>query len=204
DVLAPALPMLPVLEVGVRDERPVAARPRLPQHHQPVRLAVGQGREHHAVDDAEDRGVGADAERQGDHRDGGERRLLAQRAQGKAYVLFQHDEILLAVLTSRAAFVRGAAVAAVLLHVAEAAQRFLLSESPHSLSTSPRSSRRCRATYREPSVTSSVPDVESRMTRATPWPCRGPHESALRTRTSSVPWRRSTGVAMVCPGVSRT
>ena len=84
DVLEPALPLSPVLEVGIRDERPVAARPRLPQHHQPVRLAVGQGREHHAVDDAEDRGVGADAERQGDHRDGGECRLPAQRAQGKA------------------------------------------------------------------------------------------------------------------------
>src|SRR5207245_1654491 len=78
-----------------------------------------------AVDDAEDRGVGADAERQGDHRDGGECRLPAQRAQGKAQVLYQHDEILLAVLASRAAFVRRAAVAAVLLHVAEAAQRFL-------------------------------------------------------------------------------
>src|SRR5438132_13845040 len=36
-----------------------------------------------------------------------------------------HDEILLAMLASRAAFVRGAAVAAVLLHVAEASQRFV-------------------------------------------------------------------------------
>ena len=37
--------------------------------------------EQHAADDAEDRGVGADAERQGDHDHGTERRAAPQRAQ---------------------------------------------------------------------------------------------------------------------------
>ena len=55
---------------------------RLPQVDQPIAVTVGQRLEQHAADDAEDRRVGADAERQRDHDHGGERGAVSQRAQG--------------------------------------------------------------------------------------------------------------------------
>ncbi len=60
-----------------------------PQHHQPVRLGVGQRTEQHAVGDAEDRRVGPDAEGQRHHRDEGEPGPLPQPAKGIAQVLQQ-------------------------------------------------------------------------------------------------------------------
>ncbi len=54
---------------------------RAPDHHEPSRLGVRQALEQHAADHAEDRGVGADAERQGQHGDQREARPLGQHAQ---------------------------------------------------------------------------------------------------------------------------
>ena len=61
----------------------VAAGPvdRLAQVDEPVAVAVRQRLEQHAAHDAEDRGVGADAEREREDDDGGERGAVAQRAQ---------------------------------------------------------------------------------------------------------------------------
>ena len=53
---------------------------------QPVGVAVRQGAEQHAVDDAEDRAVGADAQRERERRDEREARRLAQGAEGVAQV----------------------------------------------------------------------------------------------------------------------
>ena len=47
---------------------------RSDQQHEPVRLAERQRPQQHGVDDGEDRGVGADAEGQGEHGHGREAR----------------------------------------------------------------------------------------------------------------------------------
>ena len=50
-----------------------AARPQvLPDHHEPLRMRIGQRPEQDGVDDGEHRGVGADAERDRQDRDRGE------------------------------------------------------------------------------------------------------------------------------------
>ncbi len=54
---------------------------------QAIGVAVGQRFEQHAVHHAEDRAVGADAERERDQRRGGKRRRAAQHAEGVADVL---------------------------------------------------------------------------------------------------------------------
>ena len=54
---------------------------RVAQVDEPVAVAVGQRLEQHAADDAEDRRVGADAERQREDDDGGEAGAVSQRAQ---------------------------------------------------------------------------------------------------------------------------
>src|ERR1051326_1960755 len=56
---------------------------------QPVRLGIGQWPEQHGVDRTEDRGVGTDAERERQHRDGGEPRALGELADGEAEILQQ-------------------------------------------------------------------------------------------------------------------
>ena len=75
-------------ELGRRDPELVEAHRREPagQEHQLLWPRVGQGPEQHAVDDREDRGVGADAERQGEHRDEGEPGRAEQAAGGVAEI----------------------------------------------------------------------------------------------------------------------
>jgi hypothetical protein len=51
-----------------------------PKKNQPVRIEEWQRFEQHGVDDAENRGVGADSERQDQHRERGESRILSQHA----------------------------------------------------------------------------------------------------------------------------
>ena len=58
-----------------------------PYLHDPLGLRIWERPQHHAVDDAEDSGVGADPERQCENRHGGETGRLAQRAQGKTPLL---------------------------------------------------------------------------------------------------------------------
>ncbi len=58
----------------------------LGQEHQPLRLRVGQRPQQDGVDHAEDRGVGADPERERRDRDEREARRLPERARGEANV----------------------------------------------------------------------------------------------------------------------
>ncbi len=57
--------------------------------HQPLRLGVAQRSEDHAVDDGEDRGVGADAQRERQDRDQGEPRRPQQVPDGVTEILNQ-------------------------------------------------------------------------------------------------------------------
>ena len=65
----------------------VERRPLAPDHHRPVGLAPRQRPQEDGVDDAEDGRVRADAEGQRQDRDGGERRVPAERTGAKANVL---------------------------------------------------------------------------------------------------------------------
>ena len=69
------------LRHGEGDVRLPRAIGRLPHVEQPVAVAVGQRLQQHAADHAENRGVGADAERQRDDDHRGERRAVTQGAQ---------------------------------------------------------------------------------------------------------------------------
>ncbi|MDP7340395.1 MAG: hypothetical protein QGI10_04785 [Vicinamibacterales bacterium] len=57
----------PVDQVGRRDTVDLTGRSGLPDGDQPVRLGERQRTEQHAVDETEDRRVGADPERQRQH-----------------------------------------------------------------------------------------------------------------------------------------
>ena len=63
------------------------------QEHQPLAVVIGKRTQQYAVDDAEDGGVGTDAERQREDRRSGERPVLAQRSQRVADILHQHIEV---------------------------------------------------------------------------------------------------------------
>ena len=60
--------------------RLVGERRRLLHQHEAIAVLVGQRLEQHAVDHAEDGGVGADTEAQRQHGEGGKARVLPQRA----------------------------------------------------------------------------------------------------------------------------
>src|SRR6185369_16526419 len=85
------------------------------EQHEAVRLLDRQPSEQHRVDDAEQRRVGADAERERDDGDGGEARRLAHHAQAVAHVLRE--------LLDEADAARVARLLLELLDAAEAAQR---------------------------------------------------------------------------------
>ena len=61
--------------------------PPAPDHHRAIRLGPRQRPQQHGVHDAEDRGVGADAERQRQHGDGGKAGVARERARAEAQVL---------------------------------------------------------------------------------------------------------------------
>ena len=82
----PVVGQLQGRELGVDH---AAERRRLAEVHQALPVLVGQRPQQDAADHAEDRGVGADAERQGEHGDEGEAGALAERAQGEAEVVQQ-------------------------------------------------------------------------------------------------------------------
>ena len=94
DLLESARLLPPVLEVRGRD---VVARLRvqpivLPDRHEAAGIAERQRAQQHGVDDREDGGVGADAERERQHDDRGETGALAHQAQRIAKILEQHVE----------------------------------------------------------------------------------------------------------------
>ncbi len=61
-----------------------------PEFHQSRGFGIGQRAENDGIDHAEDRGIGADAEGQGERGDDGEAGTLAQGARGVAQILAQH------------------------------------------------------------------------------------------------------------------
>ncbi len=85
---------------------------------------MGQRLEQDAVDHAEDRGVGADAERKGDDGDHGEQGLMAQRTQRVAKVLSQHAQSLRAAHPAEPPLVGGSTHAPKMVEIAEAPERF--------------------------------------------------------------------------------
>ena len=82
-------PVAPVLEVGIRHAgtADVLFRVGAVQDHDPVGFRIRVGLEQHPVDDAEDRTVDPDSQRQAQHRDEGEARIRDQRPEGVAKVL---------------------------------------------------------------------------------------------------------------------
>ena len=70
-----------------REPRRDASRAAVEQHDQPIGIVIRQRPQQHAVDDGEDGGVGADAERERQHGDEREAGLPAQHARGVAKVL---------------------------------------------------------------------------------------------------------------------
>ena len=82
-------PLADVFDLGDRERHAVDAESRraLADIDQPLFAAIDERAQQHAADDAEDRGVGADAERQRDHDGGGKSLRAQQRAQADAHVL---------------------------------------------------------------------------------------------------------------------
>src|SRR5215218_1360535 len=79
---------LEVVEVRRRDAEAGKAKlgRALQEHDQPVRLRIRQRIEEHAVDHAEDGGVGPDTQGQGQHREKGRSWIADQGAHAEAYV----------------------------------------------------------------------------------------------------------------------
>jgi hypothetical protein len=78
---------LPVKEVGIADGGAVHAGILLVDGDEPAGIWVGQRIEDDSVDDGEERGIGADAEGQGEDGDGGEAGGFEEHAQGVTQVL---------------------------------------------------------------------------------------------------------------------
>ena len=85
----------PLLEFSISVE-PGAACPvcgvALPDDREPLRISVRQRFQQNSVNDAEDGGVGADAESKREDSQGSEARRLAQHAEGEAEILEQRVE----------------------------------------------------------------------------------------------------------------
>ena len=90
---------------------------------QAIRIAVRQRLEQHAVHHAEDRAVGADAERERDQRRRGKRRRAAQHAEGIADVLPQLGEKFRSLHVSSPPFVDGDAFLPRAVVIAESLER---------------------------------------------------------------------------------
>ena len=82
-------PRLEVVDLGHRERRvrDADARRALADVDQAILAAIDERPQQHAADDAEDRGVGADAERQRHDNRGGESLGASERAQADAHVL---------------------------------------------------------------------------------------------------------------------
>ena len=80
-----------VVQLGDRDAEILLPRKRrlVLNQHEAITIRVRERFEQHAVDDAEDRRVGADAQAEGDDRDGGEARALAKRSRAVFQVLHE-------------------------------------------------------------------------------------------------------------------
>jgi hypothetical protein len=117
---------LPVEEGGVRGEALPAVGAALGDPGEPRRVAVGEPAQQHAVHHAHHRGGGADAEREGEHRGGGEGRRAPEGPQGLPQLAADRLEHLGALRAVVGGAVDRPQLAAVAGHVAEAAARLPL------------------------------------------------------------------------------
>ena len=81
-----AIAVVEILGDGDADLRLTRQRTRLLDHHQPIAVLVGQRLQQHAVDDAEDGGVGADAETSVEIRPAVRSRMLRQCSRAVAKI----------------------------------------------------------------------------------------------------------------------
>ena len=79
-------PLDPFCGRGVVSRRDVGLAHRVPDHHETVRIGVGQGADQHRVEGAEHRSNPADAERERRDRDRRERRIASDLPQSIAYI----------------------------------------------------------------------------------------------------------------------
>ena len=84
---AALIPPVEKRRVRNRKRGPSFFRIAFPEAHEPIRFGERQRPQHHGVDDGEDRGVRAHAERERDRSDGGESRASAERARAVPHVL---------------------------------------------------------------------------------------------------------------------
>jgi hypothetical protein len=82
---------IPLGNFAIGVKRHVGARPvgNIPDHHDPIRLRVRQRRKQNGIHRAENRGIGADAEREREDGDGSEAGRFAQVAKGVTNILHQ-------------------------------------------------------------------------------------------------------------------
>ena len=91
-VLERVAALAPVEERGVADVAGRSGRAALADHDEPIGIRVRQRAQQHGVEDAEDRGVRADAERQRHERDRREAGRAPQQPRGVAHVARQIDD----------------------------------------------------------------------------------------------------------------
>ena len=90
--------------IGIGKSRYVARAQLRPHQDEPRGVRVGQRPQQDAVDDAENRGAGADAQGNGEGGDGGESRTLAQSSRGVRDVLDECVHVLPRVATASGTF----------------------------------------------------------------------------------------------------
>ena len=87
DVLEHRVLIAIVLEIRPRHGHGLPAARLLDEHEQAIDVRIGERAQHHAVEHGEDRRVGADAERQGQHGHCREASMLHQHADGVSQIL---------------------------------------------------------------------------------------------------------------------
>src|SRR6185312_14380168 len=85
-------PGLPALVFVVREPGAVERLPGAPEHRDTFRPPVRKRREEYAFHDGEERGGGADAEREGGDDEGGQTGFAAQRPPGEGEVLTEGSD----------------------------------------------------------------------------------------------------------------
>src|SRR5437763_4444370 len=80
-----AISQIEIIWIGERGAKPILAD--RPHRHDPLWFGYGQGPEQHDVDQTEDRRVCPDAEREREHRHGGEAGVLQQLAEGEFEII---------------------------------------------------------------------------------------------------------------------
>src|ERR1041384_1932515 len=78
---------LPIEIIRERDGKILARAGRFVQYHDPIGIWIRKRPQQNGINDAKNCGVGANAEREGQHRDKSECRLVCQHSQGVTKIL---------------------------------------------------------------------------------------------------------------------